>query len=37
MIDDLVKRLRKKLKSADASVEITTVWDMDTELMIIYN
>lgn len=26
MIDDLVKRLRKKLKSADASVEITTVW-----------
>ncbi len=26
MIDDLVKRLRKKLKSADAQVEITTVW-----------
>ncbi|MDO5793701.1 MAG: response regulator transcription factor [Turicibacter sp.] len=26
MIDDLVKRLRKKLKSADAKVEITTVW-----------
>ena len=26
MIDDLVKRLRKKLKSFDAQVEITTVW-----------
>lgn len=25
-IDDLVKRLRKKLKSADSSVEIKTVW-----------
>lgn len=26
MIDDLVKRLRKKLKSMNAQVEITTVW-----------
>ncbi len=26
MIDDLVKRLRKKLKTSDASAEITTVW-----------
>ena len=26
MIDDLVKRLRKKLKSMDTKVEITTVW-----------
>ena len=26
MIDDLVKRLRKKLKSMDTQVEITTVW-----------
>ena len=26
MIDDLVKRLRKKLKVMDAKVEITTVW-----------
>ena len=26
MIDDLVKRLRKKLKAFDAQVEITTVW-----------
>ena len=26
MIDDLVKRLRKKLKAMNAKVEITTVW-----------
>jgi len=26
IIDDLVKRLRKKLKDIDSQLEITTVW-----------